>query len=59
MNKTKINAFAVSGGVTFAAAKLVFDASTTRAVVAAIIVGAAAVALISISFPTPPTVQTI
>jgi hypothetical protein len=58
MNKTNIKAFVITGGATYAAAKYVFDASTTKAVVAGVIVGAIAIALISISFPTPQPVTT-
>jgi len=52
-----ITAFAVSGGAGFAAAKFVFDASTTKAIIVGVVVGSIAIALISI--PTPQPVSTL
>jgi len=51
MFKTNVKVFAITGGVTYGAAKYVFDVSTMKAILAGIVVGAIGVALISISFP--------
>lgn len=58
MDKTKFKAAAVTGVPTFLVAKYIFDASNTKAVIAAAIVAGLAIALLSISFPTPQN-QTI
>lgn len=52
-----INSFLISGGVTFAAAKFVFDASTVKALIVGAVVGGIAVAIISIKLPQPAPVQ--
>lgn len=58
MLKTQIKVAAVSGVPTYLAARYVFDASNKTAIVAAVIVAAIGLGLISISFPVP-TNQTI
>jgi len=57
MNTTKLKAFAITGATGFAASKFVFDASTTKAVIVGVVIGAIAVGLISISFPTQQPVS--
>lgn len=52
-----VNAFLISGGMGFAAAKFVFDASTTKALIIGAVVGGIAVALVSVNLPQPAPVQ--
>ena len=53
---TKANAFVISGAIGFAAAKFVFDVSTTKAVVVGVVIGSIAIALLSINTQSQTTV---